>query len=64
VELLLLNNFQKQDLTGINVLNMFILVGVSRYHFCAKAHSEMIVYTFLLPGKNEKAKWLHYFVSS
>jgi hypothetical protein len=28
--------------------------GVSHYHFGAKAHSEMIVYTFLLPGKNEK----------
>jgi len=29
--------------------------GVSHYHFGAKAHSEMIVYTFLLPGKNDKA---------
>ena len=28
--------------------------GVSHYHFGAKAHSEMIVYTFLLPCKNEK----------
>ena len=27
--------------------------GVNHYHFGAKAHSEMIVYTFLLPGKNE-----------
>jgi hypothetical protein len=30
--------------------------GVSHYHFGAKAHSEMIVYTFLLPCKNEKDK--------
>jgi hypothetical protein len=30
--------------------------GVSHYHFGAKAHSEMIVYTFLLPCKNEKGK--------
>ena len=28
--------------------------GVSHYHFGANAHSEMIVYTFLLPCKNEK----------
>lgn len=28
--------------------------GVSHYHFGAKAHSEMIVYTFLLLCKNEK----------
>jgi hypothetical protein len=28
--------------------------GVSHYHFGANVHSEMIVYTFLLPGKNEK----------
>jgi hypothetical protein len=27
--------------------------GASRYHFGSKAHSEMIVYTFLLPGKND-----------
>jgi len=30
--------------------------GVSHYHFGAKAHSEMIDYTFLLPGKNGKRK--------
>jgi hypothetical protein len=30
--------------------------GVSHYHFGAKAHSEMIVYTFLLPCKNERGK--------
>jgi hypothetical protein len=30
--------------------------GASHYHFGAKAHSEMIVYTFLLPGKNEKGE--------
>jgi hypothetical protein len=28
--------------------------GVSHYHFGAKALPEMIVYTFLLPCKNEK----------
>ena len=28
--------------------------GVSHYHFGANAHSEMIDYTFLLPGKNER----------
>ena len=27
--------------------------GVGHYHFGAKAHSEMIDYTFLLPGKND-----------
>ncbi len=31
--------------------------GVSHYHFGAKAHSEMIDYTFLLPCKNEKEEW-------
>jgi hypothetical protein len=35
--------------------------GVSHYHFGAKAHSEMIVYTFLLPGKNEKRKIISLF---
>ena len=27
--------------------------GVGHYHFGAKAQTEMIVYTFLLPGKND-----------
>ena len=36
--------------------------GVSHYHFGAKAHSEMIVYTFLLPGKNEKDEWRNFLV--
>jgi hypothetical protein len=34
--------------------------GVSHYHFGAKVHSEMIVYTFLLPGKNEMEEWRHF----
>jgi hypothetical protein len=34
--------------------------GVSHYHFGAKAQSEMIVYTFLLPGKNEKDIWRNF----
>ena len=36
--------------------------GVSHYHFGAKAHSEMIVYTFLLPCKNEKDGWWNFLV--
>ena len=38
--------------------------GVSHYHFGAKAHSEMIVYTFLLPGKNEKEEWRNFLTGS
>jgi hypothetical protein len=38
--------------------------GVSHYHFGAKAHSEMIVYTFLLPGKNEKGRMNVFFGGS
>jgi hypothetical protein len=27
--------------------------GVGHYHFALKSQAEMIVYTFLLPGKND-----------
>jgi hypothetical protein len=45
----------KKFLRGKTLIKNFFKYkkGVSHYHFGAKVHSEMIVYAFLLPGKNE-----------
>jgi hypothetical protein len=45
----------KKSLRGKTLMKNFsnYKKGVSHYHFGAKAHTEMIAYTFLLSGKND-----------
>ena len=52
----------KKLLGGKTLIKNFLKYkkGVSHYHFGANAHSEMIVYTFLLPCKNEKDAWWNF----
>jgi hypothetical protein len=55
ISCLTLNEEQKKSLREKTLIKNFFKCkkGVSHYHFGAKAQSEMIVYTFLLPCKNE-----------
>ena len=51
----LINFSIKEVFKGKNIDEEFFqcLSGVSHYHFALKSQAEMIVHTFLLPGKNE-----------